>query len=85
LGIHKPSHLRRTIFGPSSGGLYGSCVVRLVAKINSFSVTLPQMTRLRPTYVIRHMPFLARLVFANEKAWLYTHFDKAYCYLLFPY
>jgi len=32
LGIHKPSHLRRTIFGPSSGGLYGSCVVRLVAK-----------------------------------------------------
>src|SRR6218665_2611079 len=33
-------------------------------------VTLSQMARICPAYVMRHGPFLARLVFANEKACL---------------
>jgi len=47
-------------------------VARLAAKQMApcFSDTLPQMARLWPANLMRHGAFLARLVFANEKAWL---------------
>src|SRR6218665_2307505 len=32
------------------------------------ATTLPHMARLWPAYLMRHGPFLARLVFSNEKA-----------------
>ena len=71
------SHLRRASFGPSNGGLYGPYVARLAAKEQTgivpighyITTTLPPMARLWPTYLMRHGPFLARLVFSNEKGW----------------
>jgi len=30
--VHRPSHLRRAIFGPSNGGLYVPLVARLASK-----------------------------------------------------
>ena len=64
--------MRRAIFGPSSGGLYGPQVARIAAKqqtgVARLAATLPHMARLWPTYLMRHWPFLARHLFSNEKA-----------------
>src|SRR6218665_2502218 len=47
----------------------------------TWAVTLPHMARLRPAYLMRHGPFLACLVFSNEKAWGKVGFKKRYATL----
>src|SRR6218665_2499016 len=39
------------------------------------AATLQHMARLWPAYLMRHGPFLVRLVVSNEKAWIEHRYD----------
>ena len=66
----RPSHLRRAIFGPSNRSVRAIGGPPSCQTANRHCPAFQLHYRTWPAYVMRHGPFLARLVFANEKACL---------------